>query len=118
MVKLTGAQWKAFYADKNFWPEGRWHDDQIILWNDVPSRVPERNPDEVADTDTVVIEQGDIVQTGKYFCDFVEYAQDWLNKQTTTQMVIRVPNEKVDEAIKLLESAGIELVAKGGSWAL
>ena len=29
-TKATGAEWSAFYADKSSWPDGAWHEDQIV----------------------------------------------------------------------------------------
>lgn len=35
-VKTTGAEFKRFYNDTAFWPEGAWHEDEEIEVNDSP----------------------------------------------------------------------------------
>lgn len=30
MVKMMGCEWKRFYADAEFWPDGAWHENEEI----------------------------------------------------------------------------------------
>lgn len=116
-VTLTAEQWQAFYADNNFWPEGRYHDDHIILLNGERSDIPTAEPESMKPADQVTVEYGSVMNRGAvYFTDLVDYTQEWLDKQTKTQLVLQVPNEKLDDLLKLLEASDVEIRSKGVYW--
>jgi len=56
-VKMSGAEFKKFYEDDEFWPDGAWHEDAQISVDgeDKPDGV---ESNEVSDTSVVVIEGG------------------------------------------------------------
>lgn len=110
-VKLTGAQWKTFYADKNWWPESKFHDDEIIHLNGADSRVPIETPENVTDSDVVLVVYGSVMKRvgplGATYCsDLPEYVQKWLNNQTHTDLVVQCPNDLVDQVMAAIEAAG------------
>lgn len=109
-VTMTGQQWKAFYADTNYWPEGRYHDDQIFLLNGQQSNLPASDHESLSDTDTITVVQGDVMGKGVvYVADLELYAQEWLDKLTKTQMVIQCPDDKVEAMVQAVLEAGGEV---------
>ena len=40
-VKTTGAEFKRFYADSKFWPEGAWYEEEEILADGEEADIPE-----------------------------------------------------------------------------
>lgn len=109
-VKMTGKQWKVFYADSEYWPEGRYHDDQIVHLNGKPSNLPVSDHLGIKDTDEVSVVYGDVMDKGAVLVgDLVDYAQEWLDKVTKTQMLIQCPDDKVEAVIKAVMAAGGEV---------
>lgn len=113
IVTMTGQQWKAFYADETYWPEGRYHDDQIVHLNGTASNVPVSDHLSVKDTDEVSVTYGDVLDKGNvYVADLVEYAKEWLDKVTKTQLLVQCPDDKVSAVIEAILEAGGEVTRR------
>lgn len=83
-VQMTGKQWIAFYADKEYWPKGRYHDDHIILLNGERSDIPTASPEKLAETDIVTVEYGDVMDGfAQRIDDLPKFAQSWLFHRTS-----------------------------------
>lgn len=112
-VSMTGQQWKAFYADEAYWPEGRYHDDEIILLNGTPGRAPVEAHLDIKDTDQITVAYGDVMSKGNvYFADLVEYAKEWLDKVTKTQILVQCPDDKVSAVVQAILDAGGEVMRR------
>jgi hypothetical protein len=111
-VKTNGAQFKRFYNDNDFWPEGEnyvWHDDESIVI-DGAERNREAEIDEISDTAVVVISGGCVFGPayGGGEPSFEAYFKRWRKLQNTTSFVV-----ECDKA--LFESVKAAIVAAGGS---
>jgi len=107
MIRITGEEWKRFYADENYWPEGAWHEDEEIIING-----------ETADTDTIdlanEVKDGDImiVRGGTVFCDQVEpkslegNIRKWKKAQNYTMLLVWCPKKNVEAVTEAVKLAG------------
>jgi hypothetical protein len=103
-VHTNGAEIKAFYADKAFWPDrvidgnNIWHDELTLIVNDVE----DFNPviENLQDSDRVKITYGDVYSTKKpHFTSVETYFRRWKKTTTHTSVLVSVPNEHL-EAVK------------------
>ena len=106
MVKVTGAEWNRFYADAQAWPEGAWHEDEELT---VDGEEPPEDFDLAAVPDASMI----AVSGGVVYLDGVEelpsleaHFKRWRKRQTTTVLVVEVPNKAVDSVRAAISAAG------------
>ena len=110
-VKTTGAVWNIFYADKEAWPEGAYHDDTLLAINgkDDPDGELENLPLDA----TVEIRCGYVMFPDGADRDLGEHFEKWLAEQSGQGIVIgsfRVTNDKVDAVRQAILAAGGELI--------
>lgn len=106
-VKMSGAEWKAFYTDKVFWTDVS-HDEENITING-KSDVSETYLD-LEDTDVVRVEGGTVYEHADDFCSepicsLETYIKRWrkAQKQTTLTITIDRASEKaLREVVKTL----------------
>jgi len=103
-VHTNGAEIKAFYGDKDFWPEddkGRnlvFHEELTLIINGFEDLNPMITT--LKDTDQVKITYGDVFAGQNAFLATVEdYFKRWKKTQTHTPLLVSVPNEHL-EAVK------------------
>ena len=103
-VKTTGAEWNRFYADKTAWPEGTWHEAEQI-----------KVDGEEAGGDLTSIHGSAVVTVSGgvvYFDEVHEgpsleaHFKRWLKKQTTTVLIVEVPNEAAEAVQSAIANAG------------
>lgn len=108
--KTTGAEFKKFYSDPVFWPDGVWHDDEVVLVDGVAQ--DDLDPDMIPDASKVVIEcgvvflhddDGEGVALDTYF-------RRWLKVQTTRSLVVEVSAEKLDAVVAAIKAAGGKVI--------
>ena len=106
MVKMTGAEWNRFYADAKSWPDGAWHEDEELT---VDGKEPPEDLDYSAVPDAAIM----TVSGGVVYLDGVEelpsleaYFKRWRKRQTTTVLVVEVPNKAVDAVRAAISAAG------------
>ena len=105
-TKTTGAEWKRFYADTTFWPDGRWHDDELMTVN---GEEPPEGFDlgEVADTAAMTILAGCVFDTaGDSLASLEGHFKKWRKLQTTASVVVDFPKDKLDELKALVKTIG------------
>ena len=91
-VKTTGAEFKRFYADSEFWPEGASHEQEEILADgEEPDIV-----DEIPDNAVVSITGGIVFGIEGKEPSLESWFRAWQKKQTTTSFVVEC--EIVDKA--------------------
>ena len=107
MVKVTGSEWKRFYADKAAWPDGAWHEDEEVT---VDGATPGDDFDfsEVQDSAMLTVAGGIVYLTSQ--------AQDgpsleghfkrWRKQQSTTVLVVEVPHEAAEAVRAAISEAG------------
>lgn len=110
-IKTIGAEFKHFYSDKDFWPEGEnyvWHEDETIVV-DGAERDREAEIDTISDTAVVVIDGGVIFGPahGGGEPSFESYFKRWRKRQHTASFVVECDKD-VFEAVKAA------VVAAGG----
>lgn len=109
-TKTTGAEWKRFYADKTFWPDGHWHDDEYITVN---GEEPPEDFDlgEVADNASLTIHAGCVFDTaGDSVASLEGHFKKWHKLQTTASVVVEFPKDKLDELKALVKTIGAKVV--------
>lgn len=95
-TKTTGAEFKAFYSDKTWWPEGVWHEDEEITIEGEPP-ADDFDLSEVADDVRMVLANGYVTNDkGDELGSFDGYFRKWRKKQTTAFLAVEVPLDKVD----------------------
>ena len=106
MVKVTGSEWKRFYADAEAWPDGAWHEDEDIT---VDGKTPGDDFDFSAVPDVAMLTvTGGVV----YWKDTDEgpsleaHFKRWRKRQTTTVLVVEVPHEAAEAVRAAIAAAG------------
>ena len=116
MTELNGAEWKAFYSDEAFWPEGndevegRVHDDVLIHLNGSPSDQMLDDPDSIKDSDKLVIESGYVATDWMEYIDELDaYFESWRKQQDTVTFVVRCNPKDLDAVKSAVKNAGGDL---------
>lgn len=109
MIKTTGAEWKKFYSDPIFWPEGYWHEDEEITVNGASAVDNDIDLYSVDDAAMMTI-SGGIVCKDKimdYSGPSLEsYFNGWRKKQDTAFISVSCPKDKVELIKKAIMNAG------------
>lgn len=114
-VKTNGAEFKRFYGDKKYWPDGSdtYHDDIVFVVNG-EELGEDQDPGKVADTDTITFEGGGVYNSQLYK-EGAEptvdaYFRRWKKEQTTVSIVIECDISKVDAIKVAVKAAGGKVV--------
>lgn len=105
-TKTTGAEFKAFYADQAFWPDGIWHEDEEVTIDGKPL------PDDlemanVADDARMVLAHGFVTNVqGDDLGSFEGYFRKWRKVQATMFWAVEVPREKAEAVRAAIIAAG------------
>lgn len=110
-VKTTGAEFKAFYEDKDFWPEDNanyvWHEEAIILVDGVED--PEGiDTAALADSAEVRIEGG-VVCCSKWDGNepsLESYFRKWKKSRDTVLLVVECGKDKLEAVKAAVKAAG------------
>lgn len=105
-VKTTGAEFKRFYNDPEFWPEGAWHDDDLVLVDGVEQ--DDIDVDKIADAAKVTIQAGVVLmsESDDEGVAFDAYFRRWRKSQTTRTIVVEADASKLDAIMAAIKSAG------------
>ena len=106
MVKVTGAEWNRFYSDAEWWPDGAWHEDEDLT---VDGEEPPEDFDFATVPDSAMINlSGGVVYLNvrKEGPSLEAYFKRWRKRQTTTVLVVEVPNKAVDSVRAAISAAG------------
>lgn len=112
-MKVSGALWKKFYNDEEYWKE-YYHDDTCILFDGVEQEDYD-NPDDSA---TVVVESGYVYHSGdekiNHDVTLEKFFKKWKSKQSVTYLVVEVDKEHAQSAKMIIGGVvGVKSV-KGG----
>ena len=105
-TKTTGAEFKAFYGDKKWWPDGMWHEDEEIT---IDGSLPPDDFDlsSIADGARMVLANGYVTnEENDELGSFEGYFRRWRKKQTTTFLAVEVPHEKAEAVKAAIIAAG------------
>lgn len=105
-TRTTGAEFKAFYEDKTFWPGGTWHEDEEVTVDG--TAVPEDFAlSEVADEARLVLVGGYVTnEANDDLGSFEGYFRKWRKKQTTAFLAVEVSRDKAESVKAAIIAAG------------
>jgi len=110
-AKTTGAEFKRFYSDAKFWPDGSWHDDDVIIVDGVHQEYIEA--DKIPDSSNVVIKCGFVFlsQEDDTGVALDTYFKRWLKAQTTRTVLVEIDAAKLDDLFAAINSCGGKVVS-------
>lgn len=109
MTRLNGAEWKAFYRDKGYWPDDGTilHDDVLIHLDGKASEVMMSDPDSIADSAILEIETGDVVTKSlERLISLEGYFKNWRKEKTTAFFGVECDKSQVEAVRSAIEAAG------------
>jgi hypothetical protein len=105
-TKTTGAEFKAFYSDKAWWPDGTWHEDEEVSI-DGAQVDDDTDLSSVEDGGRLVLANGYVTnEQGDELGSFEGYFRKWRKKQTTAFLAVEVPLDKADAVKAAIIAAG------------
>lgn len=101
-VKTTGAEFKQYYHDDQYWEKESWHDDHAIKVNG--EYTEDICDDDIPDDAEVVIESGTVyipvVTKGPGYAEdevsLVKHFKNWRKQQKYTTLIVTVEKEHLD----------------------
>jgi len=105
-VKTTGAEFKRFYADSEFWPEGASHEGEEILADGEEADTL----DDIPGNAVVSITGGIVFGIEGKEPSLESWFRAWRKKQTTTSFVVECEIVDKDEVIAAIIAAGGNVV--------
>ncbi len=106
-VKTNGAEFKRFYDDNEFWPEGTWHEDEDIT---VGGEIQDGGIDTetLSDDARITIDGGCVFgpQFDENEPSLETYFRRWRKKQTTASFVVECDIAKVESVKSAVMAAG------------
>ena len=111
MIKTTGAEFKAFYADKTAWPEDAWHEGETITVDGAVDDDYDFDIEQIADAAKVTLEGG-IVFKDDQATDgpsFESHFRAWRKRQNTVTLAVTVDKAKESQLRELLKEFGAKI---------
>lgn len=104
-VKITGAEFKRFYADNEFWPEDTWHDDAYMAIDGIeqPDGI---DVDTLSDTAIVQIDGGYICTPEGTGPTLDTYFKRWRKKQNTVSFNVECDKASLAAVKAAIKQAG------------
>ena len=109
-ITLTGAEFKAFYADPAIWPTDAYHDDTVVHVNGIQDDGT-LDLAEIADDAMVAVEDGGVIiypapAGGEDVKDFYAVLKKWLKARTTTTLLVTVDKQNLEAVKTAIKQAG------------
>lgn len=112
-TKTTGAELKAFYDDKDFWPESIpnvsiWFEEVTLKVNGLERDQAFSIADDLQVGDEVTILTGCVLSEGERHVDisFEAYFKKWRKLQNNVHLSVSVPKDKLDAVKAAIKAAG------------
>jgi hypothetical protein len=106
-VKTNGTEFKAFYSDKEFWLEGTYHEDTMILVDGKDINVTDQDPEKVDDTAVITLCYGVVFnKQHEEISGFEAYFKKWRKLQSTSTIMVEVHKDKLDAVKAAIKAAG------------
>lgn len=105
-VDTTGAAFKRFFADGEFWPADSWHDDTVVR---IDGKLADESIDlsVVPDCAEIRIEGGYVFRTREdEGVDLILHFRRWQKKQTLRRLLVEVDASKLEGVIAAITAAG------------
>lgn len=113
-VTLTGAEMKRFYEDPAIWGTktgDTWYEEAAYKINDVEQGDDSFDITTLSDDDVVTVSGGYIVNAPpKVPEDYVKAIRYWLKLQSTRQVLVEAPADKLQEILQAVRAAGGKVV--------
>lgn len=121
MVKISGADFKAFYRDDDVWVDDAWWEEAYITVNGVDID-DDTDLSQVADHDVLVVRGGYIQRDaadqsvspywkdGQLSIGFEAALKKWLQARTHTTLVVRVPHAQAEALRELAAQHGWQVL--------
>ncbi len=110
-VKTNGAEFKRYYSDPIAWPDGAWHDDEIIIVDGKEADDHDIDLTAVADRAAISIEGGGLYDHPAGDISMETHFKRWRKAQTTEAIVIEFDKSRRDAIIAAVKAAGGKVVA-------
>ena len=112
-TKTTGAEWSAFYADKSAWPDGAWHEDQIVTVEGVEVDNLDFDESKLSPIAKVTVSGGVVFlnEESTNGPTLEAYFKSWRKKQTTVFMTVEVSRADAEKVQAAITTAGGKWVA-------
>lgn len=96
-AKTTGLEFKAFYASQKFWPDGYYHEEEIVTVNGVAVDGYDHDYTSFADEDEISLSGGVVFNE---LCEDVgsleSHFKKWRKEQNESVLVFSVPKSRVE----------------------
>lgn len=108
-IKTTGAEFKRFYSDEEFWPEDHdvYHDDECITING--EEIDGAYDLAAVPDDSRVNIEGGCVYDGRFpekEQSFEGYFRKWRKKQSTATLIVEASKDRIDLLVEAIKEAG------------
>ena len=104
MIKTNGAEFKRFYNDETAWPDGAWHEDEMLLVNGDEWA---QGITEIPDDAIVNLSGGAVFGLPSNAEPSMElHFKNWRRRQTTTTILVECDLTKVDDVKAAVKAAG------------
>ena len=111
-IKTTGAEWNAFYADKEAWPKGAWHEDEDLT---IDGKWAGEDYDlaNIAPAAAVSVSGGIVYLdgAGAEGPSLESHFRTWRKKQSTARFSCEAPINLADAVKAAIVAAGGKVVA-------
>ena len=111
MIKTTGAEFKRFYTDDQFWPDGQYVEEEAVTANGELLDCFEDYTETIQDSDIVTVEDGVIFDKE---CNdigtFEGLFRKWRKLQNTVFLAVEAPKDKADAIRAAIKAAGGKVV--------
>ena len=105
-VKTTGAEFKRFYFDDAYWPDGTWHEDEEIEVDGLPTS-EDLAIENIPDTASMRIAGGVVMGLADDSAPSVEsYFKKWRKAQSTASFVVECAKDKEGAVRAAIRAAG------------
>lgn len=108
-TKTTGSEFKAFYSDPVFWPDGAWHEDQEITVDGTSEPKDGWDYTAIPDSSVVAISGGAVMDLPgrEHSCPSMEgHFRAWKKKQTMVSFLVECDKDQFETVKAAIKSAG------------
>ena len=105
-VKTTGAEFKRFYFDDSYWPDGTWHEDEEIEIDGNPIS-EDLAIEDIHDIAALKVTGGIVMGRADGITPSVEsYFKKWRKAQNTVSLVVECGKDKEADVRAAVRAAG------------
>ena len=105
-IKTTGAEFKRFYFDDAYWPDGTWHEDEDLDVDGAPIH-EDLAIEDIPDTASVKVTGGVVMGLPDDSAPSVEtHFKKWRKAQNTTLFVVECAKDKEESVHAAIRAAG------------